>query len=112
MIFINPFIAQNEFKNVFWTCFAARALSTTEVKILNIMRTKLRLDEMNGIKKCMVVTPVISITHAKFHVEFCKLRFDNNLVLYLMSCVDFFGYKHPLKPVWRVDLGKISELSH
>ena len=45
MIFINPFIAQNEFKNVFWTCFAARALSTTEVKILNIMRTKLRLDE-------------------------------------------------------------------
>ena len=50
MIFVNPFIAQNEVKGIFWTCFAARALSTTKVKTKSIMRTRLCLDEMNGIK--------------------------------------------------------------
>ena len=53
MIFVNPFIAQNEVKGFFWTCFAARALSTTKVKTKRIMRTRftrLSLDEMNGIK--------------------------------------------------------------
>ena len=37
MIFVNPFIAQNEVKGIFWTCFAARALSTTKVKTKRIM---------------------------------------------------------------------------